>query len=283
MSRPPISAGSSREVPPSLALRATRPRSSPVAASGLMRALATAAAIVALVGVADAGKTKKKKKPKPTTGTITGVISFDGTPPKFTPADKTSDPKCPAGDLPQDHVAVDADGHLQGAYVVLSRADGKPMPAAAVPADPLVITQDGCRYAPRVSAMITGQQVEIRNDDPTFHNVRAVRGSKVAFNLAQLAGGDPVVRDDLGDAGMVELKCDVHPWMHAYVMVSDHAYFAITDAHGKYTFKDVPPGSYEIHAWYPELDRAPAKKVKVKKGKTVKASLSLDLDDCGGC
>jgi len=247
----------------------------------MRRPLVTAAALFALLGTADAGK--KKAKPKPTTGTITGVVRFDGKVPSFAPADKTSDPKCPTGDAADDHIATDGDGHLRGAYVVLSRADGKPMPAATAPADPLVITQDGCRYAPRVSGMVAGQPVEIRNADPTFHNVRAVRDNKVKFNLAQLAGGDPVIRDDLGDTGMVELRCDVHPWMHAYVMVSDHAFFAVTDAHGQYTFKDVPPGKYEVHAWHPDLDRAPAKKVTVKKGKTAKASITLDLDDCGGC
>ncbi len=238
-----------------------------------MRALATVAALLALVGTSDAGK---KKKPKPKTGTITGVISFDGKLPAQQPVDRTSDPKCAQGDEP---AAVDTDGRLRGAYVVLARADGKPLPAATAPTEPAVIRQDGCRYTPRVSAMITGQTLEVRNDDPTFHNVRAVRGTKVAFNLAQMAKAAPIVRDDLGGAGLVELKCDVHPWMHAYLFVTDHRFFAITDAAGKYTFKDVPPGKYEVSAFFPGVDPAPAKKVTVKKGKTAKASLTLDLDD----
>jgi len=240
-----------------------------------MRSLITAAAILAFLGTADAGK-KKPKKAKATTGTITGVITAKGEQ-AFAEADLVG--SCDATKPPAYPVIVDASGKLAGAYVYLTRADGKALPAAAVPTAAKVVTQDGCLYRPKVSVAITGQSVEIRNADPAFHNVRATTASKTAFNLAQPEGAQPIVRSDLGGAGKMELACDVHPWMHAYVMVSDHAYATVTGADGKYTFKDVPPGKYEVHAWHPDLDPTNPKKVTVKKGKTAKASLSLDRDD----
>jgi len=49
---------------------------------------------------------------------------------------------------------------------------------------------------------------------------------------------------------MIELKCDIHPWMHAYVGVFDHPYFALSGAEGQFTLKDLPPGEYTIEAWH---------------------------------
>src|SRR5678815_1017675 len=123
--------------------------------SASMRSLFTVVAIFALLGTADAGK---KKKPKPKTGTITGVISAKGVP-AFAEADLKGG--CDVDDPPDYPVIVDADHHLAGAYVYLTRADGKALPAASVPTTPVVITKDGCLYRPKVSGVITGQAVEI--------------------------------------------------------------------------------------------------------------------------
>ena len=53
---------------------------------------------------------------------------------------------------------------------------------------------------------------------------------------------------------MFELKCDVHPWMVAYVAVLKHPFFATTNEEGRYTIDDLPPGDYVIEAWQQRLD-----------------------------
>ncbi len=52
---------------------------------------------------------------------------------------------------------------------------------------------------------------------------------------------------------MVPFKCDVHPWMHAYIGVLDHPFFAVTGPDGTFSLKGLPPGTYTIEAWHEEL------------------------------
>jgi hypothetical protein len=207
-------------------------------------------------------------------GSIKGKVRFDGTPP---PSGTSfgADPVCTAGDHPTSEVVVDAKGGLAQAVVYLKKAK-----AQAAPADPVVVTQDGCEYTPRVVVVRDGQKLEIHNGDPTFHNVRGnQQDGKVAFNLPQNKGAKPIVRDDLGDPGdVVSLACDVHPWMKGWAMVLDHPYFAITAADGSFVIDGLKPGKYELVAWHPTLGTK-KKKVTVKKGKkAAKASFVFDAD-----
>jgi hypothetical protein len=52
---------------------------------------------------------------------------------------------------------------------------------------------------------------------------------------------------------MFPLKCDVHPWMGAWVAVMDHPYFFVTGTDGKFSLAQVPPGTYEVEAWHEKL------------------------------
>ena len=50
-----------------------------------------------------------------------------------------------------------------------------------------------------------------------------------------------------------KVKCDVHPWMGAFLGVFDHPYFAVTDDSGSYTISGLAPGKYVIEAWHEKL------------------------------
>lgn len=189
-------------------------------------------------------------------GVISGVVTFEGTPAEAAPVDRTADPKC--GDAPPA-------GSLVGG--VLVRIENGTAGEHAAPEEPAVITQTGCEYTPRVVGIVEGQAVEVRNGDPTFHNVRGNRGERVAFNHAQQAKAKPIVKRDLGDAGdVVSLHCDVHPWMQGWIVVHDHPYFTVTSEDGSFALTGVPPGTYTVEAWHPTLGLQTTK-VKVKKGK----------------
>jgi hypothetical protein len=54
---------------------------------------------------------------------------------------------------------------------------------------------------------------------------------------------------------LIRFKCDVHSWMHAYVGVVDHPYFAVTGSGGKFELKTIPPGTYTIEAVHEKLGR----------------------------
>jgi hypothetical protein len=62
--------------------------------------------------------------------------------------------------------------------------------------------------------------------------------------------------------------------MAAWAVVTDHPYFDVTEADGAFELRDVPVGTYTLEAWHPTLGLKTAK-VKVKKGKTAKATFSF--------
>ncbi|MBL8623961.1 MAG: carboxypeptidase regulatory-like domain-containing protein [Myxococcales bacterium] len=208
----------------------------------------------------------------PPAGSITGAVTWTGPAPEAKPVDRSSDPVCAKTAHGTDDVVV-TDGKLRD---VLVRIKVGGAPAAAAPTTPAVIAQSECMYAPRVVGVIAGQALEIRNLDATFHNVRGNALTKVLWNLAQPKGAAPIVRDLAGRAAgdVVSLHCDVHPWMAAWVVVSDHGFFAVTGADGGFTLPGVPPGSYTVEAWHPTLGLKTAK-VKVKKGKPTKVRFTF--------
>jgi hypothetical protein len=203
---------------------------------------------------------------------IKGTVSFKGTPPERKALDRTSDPVCAKTPRLAEDVVVE-NGKLKDVLVRI-KVGTAGLAAPTAPETPAVITQSECMYTPRVVGVVAGQKLEIRNGDPTFHNVRGTLGAQILWNLAHLAGGAPHVRSDLGKAGqIVSLHCDVHPWMAAWAVVSDNPYFAVTGADGAFTLDGVPPGTYTVEAWHPTLGVKTAR-VKVKKGKTAKATFA---------
>jgi hypothetical protein len=58
---------------------------------------------------------------------------------------------------------------------------------------------------------------------------------------------------------MVKFMCNVHQWMASYVGVMANPYFAISDADGAFTIKNLPPGTYTIEAWHEKFGRRTAK------------------------
>jgi hypothetical protein len=49
---------------------------------------------------------------------------------------------------------------------------------------------------------------------------------------------------------MIPLECSVHGWMHAYVGVLPHPYFATTGDDGTYAIANLPAGTYTIEVWH---------------------------------
>jgi plastocyanin len=147
----------------------------------------------------------------------------------------------------------------------------------AAPEAPVVLTQRACTYAPHVTTAIAGQPLAVVNADKTYHNVHAWLGKRTLWNDSHPADAADIVKPDVGKAGeVVELKCDVHPWMHAYVVVVDHPFVAVTGDDGAFAITGVPPGKYTIEAWHPTLGLRTAK-VTIGKGKkaTAKAAFTF--------
>jgi plastocyanin len=204
-------------------------------------------------------------------GVIRGTVTFAGKAPPRERLQRDTDPVCAAVEKSAEDVVVTA-GKLAGVLVRLKNGSAGTF---APPAEPAVIVQRECMYEPRVLGVMVGQTLVIRNADPTYHNIRGVHGDAPLFNLSQPAATPDLERSGLGAAGdVVELHCDVHPWMHAFVVLQDHPFFAVTGPDGSFALTGVPAGKYTLEAWHPVLGMRTAS-VVVGKGARAKVTAKL--------
>ena len=109
-----------------------------------------------------------------------------------------------------------------------------------------------CRFSPHVQAASVGQFVVLKNSDPILHTAHALfANNQPQFNVGLYPGR--VSRKPLIAAGVVRIRCEVHPWMAAYIMVTDHPYHAISDIYGAYELTDIPAGVYQLKVWHESL------------------------------
>lgn len=200
-------------------------------------------------------------------GIIEGVVRLTGTPPPPLRYETTPSaaPTCGV-DVPDRSLTVGEGGAL--AQVIVSLADGASLPADGVTAPPAVLDQRKCSYEPAELAARAGTPLEVRNSDPVIHNVRAVAGAQSIFNVAMPLEGMSIRKPLPAAPGTVQVRCDVHPWMHAVVRTFDHPYFTTTDAQGHFRL-EVPAGTHTVVLWHQRLPEA-SKPVTVKAGETVR-------------
>jgi hypothetical protein len=101
--------------------------------------------------------------------------------------------------------------------------------------------------------VMVGQPFKILNSDGLLHNVHALPKTNKEFNMAMPASRTEAIETFTKPEPIFKIKCDVHPWMGAYVAVMGHPFFDVTEKDGKFTIKNVPAGTYEIEAWHEKL------------------------------
>lgn len=189
-----------------------------------------------------------------TAATLRGTVVLDGEIPEQKGVSMAADPFCVRMHIEEvttELVLVNDDGSLRNVFVYIK--EGLEDRLFAPPTEPVVLTQQGCIYVPHVLGIMTGQTLEILNEDDTLHNVRAVPEKNPPFNLGQPRRGHKVSRTfDIPEI-MVPIKCDVHRWMGCYVGVVEHPYFAVTGDGGVFELSNLPPGAYVIEAWHETL------------------------------
>jgi plastocyanin len=188
-----------------------------------------------------------------TAGNINGKVTFSGTAPAPQPIKMASDPNCqPDAGSPVIQTQLDGEyGAIENVFVHVK--DGLGNLVFPVDMTPVVLDQRGCTYTPHVFAVMVGQPVEIRNSDPTLHNVHAMPRENREFNQGFPIKDMKMTHVFTKKEVMVPFKCDVHGWMRAYMSVLDHPFFAVTGKDGSFSLKGLPPGTYTIEAWHEKL------------------------------
>jgi plastocyanin len=127
---------------------------------------------------------------------------------------------------------------------------GKTWPA---PSTPVVLDQAGCQYKPHAQGIMVGQAYRILNSDGILHNVHALPKVNAQFNQPMPASMKEKTVTFAKAESIFQIKCDVHPWMTAYIGVFTHPFFSATGADGKFTISGLDAGTYELTAWHERL------------------------------
>ena len=91
--------------------------------------------------------------------------------------------------------------------------------------------------------------MKIVNADQTSHNIYPQATKNPAWNKSQLPGAPPLDVTWTNEEIAIPVKCNVHPWMHAYIVVVKGPY-GVSDDSGSFKLDNVPPGNYTLTAWH---------------------------------
>jgi plastocyanin len=177
-----------------------------------------------------------------TVGTVSGTVKMDGMAPKMAKIDMSQDPAC-KGMNEAENVVVD-NGNLANVFVYVK--DGLGSRTFDVPKDPVILDQSGCKYHPHVLGVMTGQTVQIKNDDQTTHNIHPTPKDNREWNESQPPSSAPLEKSFAREEIMLPVKCNQHPWMKMYINVVKSPFYAVSDKSGKYEIKGLPPGDYTL-------------------------------------
>ena len=201
---------------------------------------------------------------------VTGKVTLDGKAPEMKTIDMSGVPTCAqqhADPVTEETIVADDKGDLKNVVVSIKKDEGQDL-AGESPKAPATLDQKGCMYNPHVLAMMVGQDLLVKNSDPFLHNIHSLSETNGSFNKGQPNVNDGEKIDPQPKAPEVfRVKCDVHPWMSAWIAVFDHPYFAVTGDDGTFSIKGIPDGEYTLQAWQEKLGTQ-TQKITVKDGKT---------------
>jgi plastocyanin len=187
--------------------------------------------------------------------TITGTVTFTGKPPALKPLAMDADPACAKKHSKPVLAEMLVLGNGQTmANVILWVSKGLPAGKTfPVPKNPVTLDQNGCMYVPHAMGIMVGQAYRILNSDGILHNIHTLPKINTAFNRGQPATVKEMTTTFPKPEAIFQVKCDVHPWMSAYMAVFTHPFFSATGPDGKFTISGLDPGTYEITAWHERL------------------------------
>lgn len=241
-----------------------------------MRTFAMMTAVAVALGAAgDRWAAAGTGGPSPQEGfALTGNVKIKGQVPRRKKIRMDADPKCAAlhAEPPlSEEVVADAEGNVQWAFVYVKKGlEGKKFEA---PKTPAVLDQKGCQYHPHVLGVMVGQDIVIRNSDDLLHNIHALPFNNREFNFGQPQKGMEEKKQFTTPEIMVKVKCDIHPWMSAWVGVLEHPFHAVTGPDGNFKIEGLPAGKYTIEVWH-EKYKSVSQEVEVKAATSVNFELT---------
>jgi plastocyanin len=195
-------------------------------------------------------------------------ITLSGSAPTPVKVPTAADPYCAkahqADPLLSQTVQVGADAALMNTLVFVKDGVSGSYPVSQTP---VTLDQKGCVYIPHVMGMMAGQPLLILNSDATLHNIHPMPVVNAGFNIGMPTQGMKQTRFFKKVEPVFHVKCDVHPWMSAYIATFAHPFFGVSNGQGIVELNNLPAGTFQIQAWH-EKYGVQVQTVSVSAGET---------------
>ena len=185
----------------------------------------------------------------PSGGSISGKVTYEGTPARQKPIDMSKEPACAQQHptpITTETVVVGPGNTLANVVVYVSAGapDDTTPPAQAV-----TVTQKGCQYLPHVVPMVVNQELKVVNADSNSHNIHPLATINHEWNKSQLPGNPPF-SEKFDKPEFIPVKCNIHPWMHSSFAVLKNSHYAVSGGDGGFSLPNLPAGKYTVTAWH---------------------------------
>ena len=206
-------------------------------------------------------------------GTISGQALFKGESPPPKELRVTLNKKTCGHTYQSESLLVSKTGGIQNVVVSLLRIP-KGLPVE-IGEKPIQIDQQKCIFIPHVLLVPAGVEFEALNSDPVLHNFHTVGKHNKEVNVMQTKTKRRRLPLVFPEPDTIEVVCDVHSWMKAWIIVTEHPYYTLTDLDGQFRLENVPEGSYRIKAWHEELGKHPVQEVVVTTNQDAKVNFEF--------
>ena len=187
----------------------------------------------------------------PNAGSISGTVQFTGEKPVMKTIDMSATMACErthSTPRKSEEVVVNQNGTLKNVFIWVK--SGVPEKAWPAPATTVKLDQAGCMYKPHMLGVMVNQPIQFTNSDPTNHNIHPLPRVNLEWNESQPPNAGEKVKRFTRPEIMIPVKCNIHPWMRAWIGVVNHPFFAVTGDDGSYKIPGLPPGTYTLEAWH---------------------------------
>ena len=240
-----------------------------------LRLVTLVAGCLAVVTAGPAAAAKYKVVNVSDGGSISGRITYDGTAPEPEILKVDEDIESCGGDRPSNALLVNGGGGIQNVVVRIEKiAAGKDWD---MPVTEFTYDQKNCTFTPRIMVIKPKMAGAVLNSDSVGHNFHTI--SKGVYNInkkIQPGSKLEVTNKKIRKTGLVKAKCDIHSWMGGAWWVADNPYTVLSDADGKFSLANVPPGKYTLAIWHEKLGET-KQQVEVKAGADTTMDVKLKL------
>jgi plastocyanin len=184
-------------------------------------------------------------------GTISGRVLFKGDPPTPKELRVTLNKSTCGHTYQSESLLVSEKGGIQNAVVSLLKI---PTGMAINSSEStLQMDQQKCVFIPHVLIVPANTEFSVLSSDPVLHNFHAIGKHNKEINVMQTKTRRRQLPVTFSEPDIIEVICDVHSWMKAWIIVAEHPYYTLTDEEGQFRLENVPEGSYRIKAWHEQL------------------------------